>query len=169
MSNDCVFISVESRKGGVGKTTAALNLAEILFEKNYAVLYLDIDISGTNTADVIEESEWKENCRVVKMKGILEPDGEYRKKQPHGDLLKIFTKKYMYDKGIPDFQIISEEKQEVEFGIIIDKANVIGSQIYITGKDAIINPNILFDELHAIWFTEFLQEICGSFLFTINE
>ena len=42
------IISVESRKGGVGKTTAALNLSNLLVERGYKVLLLDIDITGTS-------------------------------------------------------------------------------------------------------------------------
>jgi hypothetical protein len=165
MSNDCVFISVESRKGGVGKTTAALNLAELLLEYGYAVLYLDIDISGTNTADVIKGSVWNNSCHVVKTKLN---DGEH----VNADLLQIFNDKYMSDTCIPSFKIIPKEKDKTEFGLVTEQVNIIGSQIYHsnnTKKDdskndnGIINPNVLFDELHAIWFTEFLQEICSDF------
>jgi hypothetical protein len=46
MLPDVLLVSVESRKGGVGKTTAALNLARLLLEKRKrAVLFLDIDIT----------------------------------------------------------------------------------------------------------------------------
>ena len=53
-SGKFVIISVESQKGGVGKTTAAFNIARILLntkrEKKYEVLLLDLDISGTEAA-----------------------------------------------------------------------------------------------------------------------
>ena len=44
--------SVESRKGGLGKTTIALNLSKALIDKGYDVLLIDCDITGTS---VIEE------------------------------------------------------------------------------------------------------------------
>ena len=39
-----IIISVESRKGGVGKTTVVLNLAKLLMDY-YHVLVLDVDAS----------------------------------------------------------------------------------------------------------------------------
>lgn len=48
------IISVESRKGGVGKTTAALNLADLLVEKGYKVLLLDLDITGTSISHLTD-------------------------------------------------------------------------------------------------------------------
>ena len=48
--------SIESRKGGVGKTTMALNLAKALIAKGYKVLYLDCDISGTPVSVATEHS-----------------------------------------------------------------------------------------------------------------
>ena len=49
-----LIVSVESRKGGVGKTTAALCLGRILRNKGYAVLVLDLDVTGTNAADIAD-------------------------------------------------------------------------------------------------------------------
>ena len=43
--------SIESRKGGVGKTTIALNLASVLVKRKEPVLLLDCDITGTSIAD----------------------------------------------------------------------------------------------------------------------
>ena len=48
------IISVESRKGGVGKTTAALNLADLVLEKGYKVLLLDLDITGTSISHLTD-------------------------------------------------------------------------------------------------------------------
>ena len=49
-----VTVSVESRKGGVGKTTAALNLARLFQKRQHAVLFLDVDMTGTNAVDALE-------------------------------------------------------------------------------------------------------------------
>ena len=62
-----LFFSIESRKGGVGKTTVALNVCQMLLKKGYAVLMLDCDITGTSSAESSENSEfWKENIHVIK-------------------------------------------------------------------------------------------------------
>lgn len=42
MHSDYKIISVESRKGGVGKTTVAINLASLLHERGYNVLLIDL-------------------------------------------------------------------------------------------------------------------------------
>lgn len=58
------LISVESRKGGVGKTTAALNLGYLLKEK-YHVLLLDIDITGTSIKAVQKSRFWMRETRLL--------------------------------------------------------------------------------------------------------
>ena len=69
MKDNCLLVSVESRKGGVGKTTAALNLARILLEKKgYAVLFLDVDITGTNATDALDSPFWRDICHTVDYK-----------------------------------------------------------------------------------------------------
>lgn len=66
--NDTRFkiISVESRKGGVGKTTAALNLADLLLEKGFRVLLLDLDITGTSISGSFKNSYWEEKINPIK-------------------------------------------------------------------------------------------------------
>ena len=46
-SSDYIVIGVQSRKGGVGKTTAALVLAHLLAEDKYPGPLIDGDITGT--------------------------------------------------------------------------------------------------------------------------
>ena len=48
--------SIESRKGGVGKTTIALNLAKALIDKGQDVLLIDCDITGTPITKAAEQS-----------------------------------------------------------------------------------------------------------------
>lgn len=61
------YFSVESRKGGVGKTTVALNLGRCLLNTGYKVLLLDCDITGTSIAQCCENSVfWEECVNVVK-------------------------------------------------------------------------------------------------------
>ena len=56
-----LYFSIESRKGGVGKTTIALNMCKMLRKKGYVVLMLDCDITGTSSSETSENSEfWKD-------------------------------------------------------------------------------------------------------------
>ena len=64
------IISVESRKGGVGKTTAALNIGYLLKEK-YHVLLLDVDITGTSIRTIQESRFWMNDTRL-----LTEEDGK---------------------------------------------------------------------------------------------
>jgi len=148
-----IFISVESRKGGVGKTTAALNLAKLLNEKDYAVLFLDLDITGTNvvSAHINKSPFWEDITHIVKMEST----------EDAVNLLAIFEQRFMVGLGVPDFTTLSQQRKNC-LPINSNKINVIGSQIY--GKEGIIcKPNLLFDELHVFWFIEFLRKLCNNF------
>jgi len=155
---DYKIISVESRKGGVGKTTAALNLSRLLLDKGYAVLFIDIDITGTNVTDILDSTYWIEKTNSINYEG------------KSANLLEIYQHSYMCGKQLPKWRIIDYNNKEA-FSIDINKINIIGSQIYKESKDPsydklsklICNPSILFDELHTFWFVEFLQTLCNSF------
>lgn len=51
MNDHVVF--VYGTKGGVGKSTIAVNVAYALTRKGYSVGVLDLDLSGPNVADLI--------------------------------------------------------------------------------------------------------------------
>lgn len=138
-------ISVESRKGGVGKTTAALNLASILLEKKHAVLFLDLDFTGTNTADVVEDSYyWKNTVNVIKTEG---------KKKSSVNLLSEFNS---YLAGIEPAKWINQYRA--------NKVNLIGSQIFDEDQKTIINPSFLLDEIYLAWLKEYLEQIINKFI-----
>ena len=62
------IISVESRKGGVGKTTVALNIGYLLKDKCH-VLLLDIDITGTSIKAVQESRSRHSQSTFLNKKG----------------------------------------------------------------------------------------------------
>lgn len=162
---DYKIISVESRKGGVGKTTAALNLASVLLEQGYAVLFMDIDITGTSIIGAYSTSYWKDRINPIKFEGKDE------------NLLRTFQEKYLVGNEIPEFSL---ENLTNSWLIDTNKINVLQSEIYEIevgstkkGQNKITNlvcdPRILFDELHSFWLSEMLQTICNDFYSLIKN
>lgn len=137
--------SVESRKGGVGKTTIAMNLGKQLL-KSGPVLLLDCDITGTSISDPASNSVyWKEEANVLRNE-----DGT-----PY-NLLGYFLDKYVKGSGvIEDFtkEGMLQEK----------KINVIGSQLYAPTARSIADTRVLMDEIHSYWLVEFVCQLISAF------
>lgn len=147
---EMVYISIESRKGGVGKTTTALTLAEVLLEEGYQVLMMDLDIVGT-TIDSTFIKDNNANIHEVKLSG-----------KPV-NLVRLFKELYMAGMNVPAFAT-EKEKKENAFSFSFGKCNIIGSNIY--EKDEFIpleDPRILYDAYHAYWLLEFVKVISRSF------
>lgn len=148
-ANPSTFISVESRKGGVGKTTVALALAANLIEYGYAVLFLDTDLVGTRL-----------QRDVVKRMGVqLE---ECILKGAPANLLTLYKDYYLKGKALPS---LFSTPPSPNCGYFI------GSDIYNNeNKDGkrveageIEDPRVLYDGFHAYWFLEFIKSIVDSF------
>lgn len=137
--------SIESRKGGVGKTTIALNLAKILVSKEYDVLFIDCDITGTPiTYAAMHSVYWKKLVKPSFCDGTSYNLIEY---------FKNYCLKGEYVEG----DIVN--KLEYEKG----KIHLIGSEIYDGKGKLIIDPRNLLDDLHSFWFVEMIKEIITLF------
>jgi len=137
--------SVESRKGGVGKTTIALNLAKALVKKKHDVLLIDCDITGTPITKAAEHSVyWGNDVVVAKRNGI-----------PY-NLIEFYDKVFLRGK--------------IEEGTIIagldynqKKIHLIGSEIYDDAGKLIIDPRDLMDDIHSFWFLDLVKSIIKKF------
>lgn len=137
--------SVESRKGGVGKTTIALNLAKALIRKGYDVLLVDCDITGTPITDAALHSPfWKENVKAF-----------FLNEKPC-NLIKFFKETYLPGGGL-DKTII--DKFEYQEGLI----HLLGSELYDDEGLVIIDPRYLMDDLHSFWFVELIKDLADVF------
>ena len=143
------IISVESRKGGVGKTTAALNLSNLLVKEGYRTLLLDVDITGTSIEGSYSSAFWRENIYPVKQ----------NKKEVN--LLSIFNDLFLKGEGLPKFSF--EEDNKNDFVISADKINIFNSEMFNDDSGLICDPRILFDELHSFWLIEMIESLCESF------
>lgn len=145
MINSMKIFSIESRKGGVGKTTIALNLAQALVEDGYDVLLIDCDITGTPIT--------KAACNSRFWKSLVSPLNLYKNE---GNLIKYFEDVYLKGESVV-MGVINEMK--------IKKGNIhlIGSEIYGNDGKLVIDPRLLMDDLHSHWFVEMLKEICDIF------
>jgi len=148
------IISVESRKGGVGKTTAALNLANLLIDKEYDVLLLDVDITGTSITGSYNSSYWQGKINPIK----------YRDHEVN--LLEIFHRSFLNGNGLPEFSL--KENNE-NFHAAKGKINVFNSEIYNDDSTLLCDPRILFDELHSFWLIEMIETLCNSFAEIMGE
>ncbi len=166
--NDYYVISIESRKGGVGKTTAALNLSRLLAKRRqYAVLFLDVDITGTNIVDSLDSPFWKNYTKALFPHGNRAHEGKL-------NLLELFDKHFMIGKNVYEFSLEKNDKEKCT--IDLNSINIIGSQIYSDENDningshyCICSPSILFDELHSFWFVAFLKQMCDNFAKVVGQ
>lgn len=159
-----LIVSVESRKGGVGKTTAALCLARILLRNGYAVLVLDLDVTGTNAADIAGSPFWSSDLHVVQDSSTSDTVAS----RP-ANLITMFDELFMSGKAIPGFAI--EKGPPNALQVDLTKVNVLGSQIYSmdkpkgdgNGTTSIARPGVLFDDLHTLWLLELVKQFVSSF------
>ena len=141
--------SIESRKGGVGKTTVALNLAKLLVEKD-PVLLIDCDFGGTSLVGPVKNSPiWKNDTNVL----TYVDRGRNNK--------ELYILQYYRDffiKGVGNAEALLNQA-----GLSNNKINIIGSSLPGPLHDSAINLGLLMDELHSYWMVEFIQQIIQAF------
>lgn len=137
--------SIESRKGGVGKTTIALNLAKTLRDKKQDVLLIDCDITGTPITEAACHSPFWSNVVDV----VCTHDKPC-------NLIQYFETIYLKGGNIKK-DIVDNISLEQE------RIHVIGSEIYNSKGELIIDPRLLMDDLHSYWFVCLIKEIIVLF------
>jgi cellulose biosynthesis protein BcsQ len=170
MSQDnYVVISIESQKGGIGKTTTALNLARILLDsKNFEVLLIDLDMTGTEAGYAVKSSIWEPESHIVNIR-----TNEKEQNEHSGNLLDLYEY-YLSGEDAPKicWKDINIDDKNADKGsnsvqLIRGKINIFSSYIDIIEKSNgknILGPNILFDKIHSAWFIEMLKEIVKNAL-----
>lgn len=185
MENEIKFISVQSRKGGVGKTTVAYNFARgFLKDKSKtAVLLIDLDFFGTDITVSTSFKDWFPDRHLVKYNfdypsvDTTETIGIEGKKSitytESVNLLKLFNDHYTDKQRLTGFTHISDETAN-HTSLVVDmqKVNLIGSSSQIVDEDNNIleqNPSVLFDPIVGYWFVRFVMQIANRFLDCANK
>lgn len=152
------LISVESRKGGVGKTTVALNIAnDLVFERKYEALVIDLDLAGTNIADEVMSSRvWNKKANLVAGPGDVPTE-----------LFQIYRQEARpSQKNTVEDQTTRTATEGLTFKK--GRINVLGSSLAGTasGEDPFgsdRNPSILFDQVHALYMLDVVKDIVKRF------
>lgn len=140
------IFSIESRKGGVGKTTMALNLSKSLLDKGYKVLFIDCDISGTPISNAVNKSVFWKNFINTE----INDEGHYL------NLMELFISGYRSQQINAKGIVQSLHYQS-------DKINIISSDIYGDDGSLLIDPRHLMDEMNSFWLLGLLKEIASEF------
>lgn len=147
-NDDYIIVSVESRKGGVGKTTIVLNLAKLLREY-YHVLVLDVDVTGTSINAIQNTSVWQKSVKLLRDdKGLSI------------NLLKFFKDQYLTGSYNMRF---SGKAEADSIHVYDDYVNVIGSELYSENGALLYDPSIIFDEIHDYWLLDMIRKVAVSF------
>jgi len=165
-NNEYIAISIESRKGGVGKTTVAMNLARLfLVHEKYEVIFLDLDMSGTEASKFVpslqKQKIWTDRIHIIKKPNMED-------NHPELNIVELFES-YMMGEEIPN--IVWESNQDRngthEFVLSSGKINLFSSFIkrknqYSNESGHIYGPAVLFDEIHSFWFIAMIKDLVNK-------
>lgn len=70
-------ISIVNQKGGVAKTTSAMNIAGVLAEMEYRVALIDLDSQGSLTKSLLGDADNLTTIYDSLLDGYVEPDDEF--------------------------------------------------------------------------------------------
>jgi len=162
-NNDYLIISIESRKGGVGKTSVAMNLARLLLTTNkFEVIFLDLDMSGTEASKFVpslqKQNVWKDRIHIVK-KPIED------NKSPGLNIVEIFEN-FMTGEEIPsvNWSLKHDSNRKNELVLQSGRINIFSSFIkrtnqYFNEPGHFYGPAALFDEIHSAWFISMIKDL----------
>lgn len=101
------IISIINQKGGVGKTTTAVNLAAFLADKGYKTMLVDADSQGNATSGLSKDVEFEEM-----LYDVLLGDVSIEEAVVKTDIKKLFILPASIDLAGAEIEMVSMEKRE---------------------------------------------------------
>lgn len=148
LTDNISFISVESRKGGVGKSTVSLILAQLLLSKGYQVLLIDLDVYGTRVSPEFINKH-KDFLHTVTLQG------------QDANIIQLYSDSFQGESQNKSFSFTNDHHQ---LFLMRDRCNYLCSDLYGSQDNVPIeDPRILNDMLHAYWMREQIESLSSSF------
>lgn len=101
------IISIINQKGGVGKTTTAVNLAAFLADKGYKTMLVDADSQGNTTSGLSKDVEFEET-----LYDVLLDDVSIEEAVVKTDIKKLSILPASIDLAGAEIEMVSMEKRE---------------------------------------------------------
>lgn len=101
------IISIINQKGGVGKTTTAVNLAAFLADKGYKTMLVDADSQGNATSGLSKDVEFEETLYDVLLDDVFIEEAVVKT-----DIKKLSILPASIDLAGAEIEMVSMEKRE---------------------------------------------------------